>query len=90
MFIPQNYVRFIKEGQDVDVYAPENPTQKVKGKITQISGKLDNVSRTMEVALVVSNDGKSGLYSGLYVKTNLYLKAKMESKTKLLPLILLV
>ena len=83
MFIPQNYVRFIKEGQDVDVYAPENPTQKVKGKISQISGKLDNVSRTMEVALVVPNDGKSGLYSGLYVKTNLDLKDKngVQNKT---------
>ena len=84
MFIPQNYVRFIKEGQDVDVYAPENPTQKVKGKISQISGKLDNVSRTMEVALVVPNDGKSGLYSGLYVKTNLDLKGKNGAQNKIL------
>ena len=84
MFIPQNYVRFIKEGQDVDVYAPENPTQKVKGKISQISGKLDNVSRTMEVALVVPNDGKSGLYSGLYVKTNLDFKDKNGVQNKIL------
>ena len=44
IFVPQSYVRFIKDGQDVDVYIPENPSLKVKGKISQISGKLDNGS----------------------------------------------
>ena len=81
IFVPQSYVRFIKDGQDVDVYIPENPSQKIKGQISQISGKLDNVSRTMEVALIIPNDGKSGLYSGLYVKTNLDLKGKQKMIT---------
>lgn len=81
IFIPQSYVRFIKDGQDVDVYIPENPSLKVKGKISQISGKLDSVSRTMEVVLVIPNDGKSGLYSGLYVKTNLNLQGKQKLLT---------
>ena len=31
IFVPQSYVRFIKDGQDVDVYIPENPSLKVKG-----------------------------------------------------------
>ena len=78
IFVPQSYVRFIKDNQEVDVYIPENPAQKIKGKISQISGKLDNVSRTMEVALIIPNDNKSGLYSGLYVKTNLDLKGKQK------------
>lgn len=78
IFVPQSYVRFIKDNQEVDVYIPENPAQKIKGKISQISGKLDNVSRTMEVALIIPNDNKSGLYSGLYVKTNLNLKEKQK------------
>ena len=78
IFVPQNYVRFIKDGQAVEVYIPENPSQKFKGYISQISGKLDNVSRAMEVALVIPNDGKSGLYSGLYVKTNIDVKERKE------------
>lgn len=78
IFVPQSYVRFIKDNQEVDVYIPENPAQKIKGKISQISGKLDSVSRTMEVALIIPNDNKSGLYSGLYVKTNLDLKGKQK------------
>jgi len=74
VFVPQSYVRFIRDNQPVDVYIPENPAQKIKGRISQISGKLDDVSRTMEVALVIPNDEKSGLYSGLYVKMNLDMK----------------
>lgn len=81
IFVPQNYVRFIKDGQAVDVYIPENPSQKFKGYISQISGKLDNVSRAMEVALIIPNDGKSGLYSGLYVKTNIDVKDKQKYLT---------
>lgn len=81
IFVPQNYVRFIKDGQAVEVYIPENPSQKFKGYISQISGKLDNVSRAMEVALVIPNDGKSGLYSGLYVKTNIDVKDKQKYLT---------
>lgn len=81
IFVPQNYVRFIKDGQAVEVYIPENPSQKFKGYISQISGKLDNVSRAMEVALVIPNDGKSGLYSGLYVKTNIYVKDRQKYLT---------
>lgn len=81
MFVPQNYVRYIYDGQAVDVYTPENPQQKFKGYISQISGKLDNVSRSMEVALIIPNDGKSGLYSGLYVKTNIDIKGKEKILT---------
>lgn len=81
IFVPQNYVRFIKDGQAVEVYIPENPSQKFKGYISQISGKLDNVSRSMEVALVIPNDGKSGLYSGLYVKTNIDVKDRQKYLT---------
>lgn len=81
IFVPQNYVRFIKDGQAVEVYIPENPSQKFKGYISQISGKLDNVSRAMEVALIIPNDGKSGLYSGLYVKTNIDIKDKQKYLT---------
>jgi len=81
VFVPQNFVRFITNGQAVDVYAPENPTKKIRGYISQISGKLDNVSRSMEVALIVPNDNKSGLYSGLYVKTDINIKGKQKVMT---------
>ncbi len=81
IFVPQNYVRFIKDGQAVEVYIPENPSQKFKGYISQISGKLDNVSRVMEVALIIPNNGKSGLYSGLYVKTNIDVKDRQKYLT---------
>lgn len=81
IFVPQNYVRYIYNNQAVEVYIPENPKEKFKGYISQISGKLDNVSRSMEVALIIPNDGKSGLYSGLYVKTNIDIKDKQKFMT---------
>lgn len=81
VFVPQNYVRYIYEGQPVEVYTPENPKQKIKGYISQISGKLDNISRTMEAVLIIPNDGKSGLYSGLYVKMNIDLKNQEKIMT---------
>ena len=81
IYVPQNYVRYIYDGQPVEVYIPENPKQKIKGYISQISGKLDDVSRTMEVALVIPNDGKSGLYSGLYVKMGIDIKGKEKIMT---------
>ena len=81
IFVPQNYVRYIYDGQTVEVYIPENPKQKIKGYISQISGKLDSVSRSMEVALIIPNDGKSGLYSGLYVKMNIDIKDKQKIMT---------
>ena len=74
-------MRYIYNNQAVDVFIPENPKQKIRGYITQISGKLDNVSRTMEVALVIPNDGQSGLYSGLYVKTAIDIKGKRKIMT---------
>ena len=74
VFVPQNYAGYIYKGQEVAVYTPENPKHKIKGTISQISGKLDNVSRTMEVALIIPNDGNSGLYSGQYVKMDINTK----------------
>lgn len=79
IFIPQRYVSSIKNGQNVDIYLPENPQQKFRGYISQISGSLDNVSRTMEVALVIPNT--QGLYSGLYVKTNIEIKKPQNIMT---------
>ncbi len=74
VFVPQSYVGYIYEGQPVEVYTPENPKHKIKGEISQISGKLDNISRTMEAVVIIPNDGNSGLYSGLYVKMNIDIK----------------
>lgn len=81
IFVPQSYVSSIKDGQTVEVYVPENPQQKYKGYVSQISASLDNVSRTMEVALIIPNDGNTGLYSGLYVKTNIDIKDKQKVMT---------
>ena len=81
VFVPQNYVSYIHEGQSVEVYAPENPKHKIKGEISQISGKLDNVSRTMEAVLIIPNDGNSGLYSGLYVKMDIDIKNEEKIMT---------
>jgi RND family efflux transporter MFP subunit len=74
--IPQNYVPFVKIGMEVDLYTPNNPKNKFKGVITQNSQNLDPVSRTMEVVAIINNDDKSGLYPGLYVKSDIHIKGE--------------
>ena len=74
--IPQNYVPYVKIGMTVDLYTPNNPKNKFKGIITQSSQTLDPVSRTMEVVAIINNDGKSALYPGLYVKSDIHIKGE--------------
>ena len=74
--IPQNYVPFVKIGMEVDLYTPNNPKNKFKGVITQNSQNLDPVSRTMEVVAIINNDDKSGLYPGLYVKSDIHIEGE--------------
>lgn len=81
IFVPQNFVRYIHNGQAVDVYIPEDPKNKVRGYISQISTKLDNVARIMEVVVVINNDKNMGLYSGQYVKTKIDLKGMQKFMT---------
>ena len=81
IFVPQNFVRYIHNGQAVDVYIPEDPKHKVRGYISQISAKLDNVARIMEVVVVINNDKNMGLYSGQYVKTKIDLKGMQKFMT---------
>lgn len=79
--IPQNYIPYVKIGMTVELYTPNNPKNKFKGTITQNSQKLDPISRTMEVVAIINNDDKSGLYPGLYVKSDIYIKGEEKMIT---------
>ena len=79
--IPQNYIPYVKLGMTVDLYTPNNPKNKFKGVITQNSQNLDPVSRTMEVVAIINNDGKSDLYPGLYVKSDIHIKGEEKMIT---------
>lgn len=79
--IPQNYLQYVKLGESVNLYTPDNPKIKIKGIISENSQSLDTVSRTMEVVVVIKNDKKSSLYSGLYVKSNINIKGKEKIMT---------
>ena len=79
--IPQNYIPYVKIGMTVDLYTPNNPKNKFKGIITQNSQKLDPISRTMEVVAIINNDDKSGLYPGLYVKSDINIKGEEKILT---------
>ncbi len=74
--IPQNYIPYVKLGMTVDLYTPNNPKNKFKGVITQNSQALDPVSRTMEVVAIINNDEESGLYPGLYVKSDIHINGE--------------
>lgn len=74
--IPQNYIPYVKLGMTVDLYTPNNPKNKFKGTITQSSQTLDPVSRTMEVVAIINNDNDSGLYPGLYVKSDIHINGE--------------
>ena len=79
--IPQNYIPYVKIGMTVELYTPNNPKNKFKGTITQNSQTLDPISRTMEVVAIINNDDKSGLYPGLYVKSDIYIKGEEKMIT---------
>ena len=74
--IPQNYIPYVKLGMTVDLYTPNNPKNKFKGTITQSSQTLDPVSRTMEVVAIINNANDSGLYAGLYVKSDIHINGE--------------
>ncbi len=74
--IPQNYIPYVKLGMTVDLYTPNNPKDKFKGVITQNSQTIDPISRTMEVVVIIENNGKSSLYPGLYVKSDIDIKGE--------------
>ena len=74
--IPQNYIPYVKLGMSVDLYTPNNPKDKFKGVITQNSQTIDPISRTMQVVAIIDNDGKSALYPGLYVKSDIHIKGE--------------
>ena len=79
--IPQNYIPYVKLGMSVDLYTPNDPKNKFKGVITQNSQTIDPVSRTMEVVAIINNDGASGLYPGLYVKSDIHIKGEEKMIT---------
>ena len=79
--IPQNYIPYVKLGTTVNLYTPNNPKNKFQGIITQNSQTLDPISRTMEVVAIINNDDKSGLYPGLYVKSDIHIKGEEKMIT---------
>ena len=79
--IPQNYIPYVKLGMTVDLYTPNNPKNKFKGVITQNSQTLDPISRTMEVVAIINNEGDTGLYPGLYVKSDIHINGEEKILT---------
>src|SRR5574344_457298 len=79
--IPQNYVQYVKVGDTLNLYTPDNPKLKIKGTVSESAQSLSPATRTMEVVAIIKNDKKSSLYSGLYVKSDINIKGKEKIMT---------
>lgn len=80
--VPQAYAGDVSIGKEVTVTLIENPSAKVKGQVTRVSGGIDVATRSVQVEVALPNkEGK--LLPGSYVEVGLPLSG--SAKALLLP-----
>jgi RND family efflux transporter MFP subunit len=69
VYVPEQYVPFIKEQQQAFLEFQEYPGRKFTGTVTHVSGGLDPASKTLQVEIHVPNDTHT-LMPGMYAKVH--------------------
>jgi len=70
--VPQNYVRTIHAGLNVDVLVPEFPNRPFLGKIVRFAGALEGASRTLQTEVQIPN-ADDQLFPGMFAQIRLRL-----------------
>jgi RND family efflux transporter MFP subunit len=65
VYVPQDYVFGIKDGESADVIVPEVPGRIFKGKVARNASSLDPATRTLQAEVDVDNS-QGFLHAGLY------------------------
>ncbi|HEY9678769.1 MAG TPA: efflux RND transporter periplasmic adaptor subunit [Drouetiella sp.] len=67
VYVPEQYVPYIKEGETTKLNFPEYPKKDFVGTATNVSGGLDETSKTLQVEIHVPNETHE-LMPGMYAK----------------------
>jgi RND family efflux transporter MFP subunit len=65
VYVPQEYVFGVKDGEEAQVIVPEVPERIFKGKVARNAGSLDPATRTLQTEVDVDNSAEF-LRAGLY------------------------
>lgn len=66
--VPDAFARDVTPGLDAEIYAPRDPSQKVKGKVARTSGVLEQATRTLRAEVHVKASSAAMPGSFVYVK----------------------
>src|SRR5262249_42012725 len=82
IFVPQDYVFGLKDGEEAQVIVPEVPGRIFKGKIARNASSLDPATRTLQTEVDVDNS-EGFLRAGLYCSVRL--QVPRQSPTIIIP-----
>ena len=82
VYVPQDYVFGIKDGEEADVIVPEVPGRVFKGKVARNASSLDPATRTLLAEVDVDNR-EGFLHAGLYCSVRF--KVPRQAPTIIIP-----
>jgi RND family efflux transporter MFP subunit len=82
VYVPQDYVFGIKDGEEADVIVPEVPGRIFKGKVARNASSLDPATRTLLAEVDVDNS-EGFLHAGLYCSVRF--KVPRQAPTIVIP-----
>lgn len=77
VYVPEQYVPYVHTGEKAFLTFPEYPRQAFEGTVTNVSGGLDETSKTLQVEIHVPNQNHI-LMPGMYAKVRFQAPAKMR------------
>jgi RND family efflux transporter MFP subunit len=77
VYVPEQYVPYIHTGEVAKLRFPEFPRQDFEGTVTNVSGGLDETSKTLQVEIHVPNSNHV-LMPGMYAKVRFQAPATMK------------
>lgn len=77
VYVPEQYVPYIHQGEIAKLTFPEFPRQDFEGTVTNVSGGLDETSKTLQVEIHVPNQSHT-LLPGMYAKVRFQAPSTMR------------
>ncbi len=77
VYVPEQYVPYVHAGEKAFLTFPEYPRQDFEGTVTNVSGGLDETSKTLQVEIHVPNQNHV-LMPGMYAKVRFQASSKVR------------